>query len=187
MVNLKAIIFDVDGTLANTEEIHRQSFNSAFAEFGIKCAWSEREYIKLLAISGGKERITAYFRSRDPGLSGDIDVRELALRIHKRKSEIYRENLCAGHISPRPGVVRLINEARKRGIRLGIATSSSLSNVETLLGRILDKDFRPGFDVIVTSDIIADKKPSPAVYQFAIAKLNLARSEERRVGKECRL
>ena len=171
MGKLKAIIFDVDGTLANTEEIHRQSFNQAFAEFGINCAWSVRDYTGLLAISGGRERITAYLKSQDFGCGGDLDVRELALRLHQRKSEIYREHLGSGRIGPRPGVVRLLNEARERDIRLGIATSSSLSNVEVLLGKILGTDALSGFDAIVTSDIIADKKPSPSVYQFAMAKL----------------
>jgi len=177
MVKLKAIIFDVDGTLANTEEIHRQSFNEAFAEFGIKDTWSVEEYTRLLAISGGKERITAWLRSRDAGCSGDMDAREFALRIHQRKSGIYRDHLRAGHITPRPGVVRLIDEARRNGIRLGIATSTSRSNVETLLGCILDQEMRTAFEAIATSDIITDKKPSPSVYQFALAKLGITPGE----------
>src|SRR3989304_2935497 len=174
MVRLKAIIFDVDGTLANTEEIHRRSFNEAFMEFGIDHVWSAAEYTKLLSVSGGKERIIAWFKSRDLGSGGDIDMRNLALRIHQRKSEIYRDHLHHGRISPRPGVVRLIKEARECGIRLGIATSTSLANVETLLGCILDQDARSWFDTIVTSDIVIDKKPSPSVYQFALARLGLA-------------
>jgi len=177
MVRLKAIIFDVDGTLANTEEIHRQSFNEAFTEFGIDGTWSAREYTNLLSISGGKERIIAWLKSRNLGVGGDIDQRNLALRIHQRKSEIYREHLYNGHISPRPGVVRLINEAREHGIRLGIATSTSRSNVETLLDCILDKDARSLFDTMVTSDIVADKKPSPSVYQFALARLGLSQRD----------
>ncbi|MGH8119708.1 MAG: HAD-IA family hydrolase [Gammaproteobacteria bacterium] len=177
MVKLKAIIFDVDGTLANTEEIHRQSFNEAFAEFGFKDTWSVEEYARLLAISGGKERITAWLRSRDPAGSGDMDVREFALRIHQRKSEIYRDHLRAGRIAPRPGVVRLMQEALRNGIRMGIATSTSRSNVETLLACILDQELRSGFDAIATSDIIADKKPSPSVYQFALAKLCISPAE----------
>ena len=174
MVRLDAIIFDVDGTLANTEEIHRRSFNEAFMEFGLKYEWSAAEYTNLLSISGGKERIFAWLKSRDLGSGGDIDLRDLALRIHQRKSEIYREHLHHGRMSPRTGVVRLIHEARKRGVRLGIATSSSLSNVETLLNCIQDKDARSWFDAIVTSDIITDKKPSPSVYQFTLARLGLS-------------
>lgn len=173
MGKLQAIIFDVDGTLANTEEIHRQSFNTAFAEFGFKEAWSVPEYTKLLSISGGKERISAWLKSRNSGYGGDPDIRELALRIHQRKSKIYRDNLRAGRITPRPGVVRLIEEARSHGIKLGLATSTSLSNVETLLACILDQESRSAFAVIATSDVIADKKPAPVVYQYALAALDV--------------
>lgn len=174
MTKLNAIIFDVDGTLANTEEIHRQSFNEAFMEFGLNHVWSPAEYTNLLSISGGKERITAWLQSQDLGIGGDINLLDLALRIHERKSAIYREHLRRGRLSPRPGVVRLINEARECGIRLGIATSTSLANVEKLLGCILDQNARSSFDAIVTSDIIAEKKPSPSVYQCALAKLGLS-------------
>jgi HAD superfamily hydrolase (TIGR01509 family) len=170
---LKAIIFDVDGTLANTEETHRQSFNSAFAEFGLEYAWSIQEYTDLLAISGGRERITAYLKARDFTVKGDMDLRDFALRLHQRKSEIYREKLVAGHIGLRIGVLRLITEARQQGIKLGIATATCYANVKTLLQTNLDADGMSWFDVIVTSDMIKDKKPSPVVYQFALAELGL--------------
>ena len=174
---LKAIIFDVDGTLANTEEIHRQSFNEAFTEFGINYVWTAAEYTDLLSISGGKERIIAWFKSRDMGIGDEDNQRNLALKIHQRKSEIYREHLRRGHITPRPGVVRLINEARDRGISLAIATSTSRANVETLLDCILGQDALSLFDAVVTSDIVVDKKPSPSVYQFALARLGLLQRE----------
>jgi len=173
MQSLKAIIFDVDGTLANTEETHRQSFNSAFAEFGLDYRWSEQEYTKLLSISGGRERITAYLKAQHFDIKGDIKLRDFALRLHQRKSEIYREKLVAGHIELRNGVLRLINEARQQGIKLGIATATCYENVKTLLQANLGNDGMTWFDVIVTSDIIKDKKPSPVVYQFALAELGL--------------
>jgi haloacid dehalogenase superfamily, subfamily IA, variant 3 with third motif having DD or ED len=177
MQTLKAIIFDVDGTLANTEEIHRQSFNSAFAEFSIDCEWSEKEYADLLSISGGRERIIAYFKNRKFALRGDLNLRELSLRIHRRKSEIYREKLLGGHIGLRAGVHRLITEAEQQGIKLGIATCSSMKNVETLLNNTLGDDALSRFNTVVTSDVIEDKKPSPAVYQYALAKLALSPQE----------
>ena len=173
MHSLKAIIFDVDGTLANTEEIHRQSFNSAFDEFGLGYHWSEQEYTGLLSISGGRERITAYLKARDFKVKGDFNLREFALRLHQRKSEIYRDNLLAGHVGLRSGVLRLITEAKQKGIKLGIATATSKPNVETLLQHNLGKDAMTLFDAVVTCDIVKDKKPSPAVYQFAIAELGL--------------
>jgi HAD superfamily hydrolase (TIGR01509 family) len=173
MYPLKAIIFDVDGTLANTEETHRQSFNSAFEEFGLGYHWSEQEYADLLSISGGRERITAYLKARKFRGNGSLGLRDFALHLHQRKSEIYRENLIAGHVRLRNGVLRLIAEAKQKSIKLGIATATSMANVKTLLQHNIGKEGLAQFDVVVTSDIIKDKKPSPAVYQFATAELGL--------------
>lgn len=173
MAQLKAIIFDVDGTLANTEEIHRQSFNKAFQEFDLEFNWSEQEYTRLLSISGGKERIYAYLKEKSVTLENEHSLREYSLIIHKRKSEIYREKLIAGHVGLRSGVQRLLNEAESRNIRLAIATCTSLSNVETLLGNALGTDALKRFSAIVTSDVVLDKKPSPVAYQFALAELGL--------------
>lgn len=173
MAQLKAIIFDVDGTLANTEEIHRQSFNEAFREFDLNYSWSEREYTRLLSISGGKERIYAYLKDKSITLDNEYSLREYSLIIHKRKSEIYREKLVAGHIGLRSGVQRLINEAESKNIRLAIATCTSLSNVETLLCNAIGVNALSRFSAIVTSDVVLDKKPSPIAYQFALAELGL--------------
>jgi len=177
MHQLKAIIFDVDGTLANTEETHRRAFNAAFNEFKLDFSWSEQEYAKLLCISGGRERIHAFLKSLDFDPKGDISLRELSRRIHIRKSEIYRDKLVRGHVGLRSGVRRLLDDARERNIRLGIATATSTANVETLLFAELGRSALSRFDVVVTSDIVADKKPSPIVYQFAMAELGLIPEE----------
>ena len=177
MHSLKAIIFDVDGTLANTEETHRQSFNIAFTEFDLPYQWSEQEYTELLSISGGRERILAYLKDRNHEIQGDMSLRDFALHIHQRKSEIYREKLIAGHIGLRIGVQRLITEALQHDIKLAIATATSYANVKTLLENNLGPDVLTQFDAIVTSDIVKDKKPSPVVYQFALAELGLTPQE----------
>ena len=172
MPHLKAIIFDVDGTLANTEETHRQAFNASFREFDLPFQWSEQEYTRLLAISGGKERIYHFLKNHEIGKKYDLNYwHEYSLAIHRRKSVIYREMLEAGKINFRPGIYRLLNEARERNICLAIATSTSLPNVKTLLTLNLGEDALDRFDAIVTCDIVVDKKPSPAVYQFALAEL----------------
>lgn len=173
MQALKAIIFDVDGTLANTEETHRQSFNTAFEEFDLDYHWSVEDYTGLLSISGGRERILSFLKSRDYAIRSDLSLRNFARRLHKRKSEIYREKLVAGHIGLRSGVRRLINEARMNNIKVGIATATSHANVETLLRYNMGDDALSQFDAVVTSDLVKDKKPSPVVYQFAIAELGL--------------
>ena len=173
MRKLKAIIFDVDGTLAATEETHRQAFNAAFIEFNIPFQWSVSEYIELLNISGGKERILKFLQSKEFEAPGNENLREYTLKIHQRKSEIYREKLIAGHIGLRNGVERLLKEARQKGISMAIATSTSTANVETVLKSALGEDALSYFETLVSCDLIADKKPSPAVYQYALANLGL--------------
>ncbi|MFT5426126.1 MAG: HAD superfamily hydrolase (TIGR01509 family) [Gammaproteobacteria bacterium] len=173
MRTLKAIIFDVDGTLAATEEIHRQAFNEAFKEFKIPFQWPVSEYIELLSISGGKERIFKYLESHDFNIPDDENLRDYTLRVHQRKSEIYRAMLIAGHIGLRNGVERLIKEAKQKGISMAIATCTSRANVEVVLKSALGEDALSYFETLVSCDLVADKKPSPEVYQFALANLGL--------------
>ena len=173
MRTLKVIIFDVDGTLAATEETHRQAFNEAFNEFKIPFQWSVSKYIELLSISGGKERIFEYLESHDFKIPDDENLRDFTLRVHQRKSEIYREKLITGHIRLRNGVERLIKEAKQKGISMAIATCTSRANVEVVLKSALGEDALSYFETLVSCDLVADKKPSPAVYQFALANLGL--------------
>ncbi len=173
MHKLKAIIFDMDGTLADTEDIHRLAFNQAFAEFKLDWQWSVEEYKELLSISGGKERIRNYLQLKQYVPEENTDLWHFAESVHKRKSSIYREMLVAGHIQLRPGVRRLIEDAIKNEITLAIATSSSQKNVETLLTNALGEEALDLFSVIVTCDIVEDKKPSPAVYQLVLSELGL--------------
>jgi beta-phosphoglucomutase-like phosphatase (HAD superfamily) len=172
-MTIKAIIFDADGTLAKTENIHRLAFNATFREFNLDWEWSIKDYIRLLAISGGKERIRTCLES-DPVTCGLIDnPRLFAQRIHQRKTEIYKDMLNSSHITLRSGIERLFNEAISKGIKLAIATSSSLSNIETLLVNTLGHESILWFDAIVTCDVVNDKKPSPMAYQLALARLGL--------------
>lgn len=173
MQKLKAIIFDMDGTLADTEEIHRQAFNAAFAECALPFDWNRAEYKKLLAISGGRERLRRYLQQQadDNLLPAGTPVLQLARELHDRKSEIYRQKLIDGHVGLRPGIRRLINEAGKCDIALAIATSSSTRNVETLLKIALGEDALERFAAIVSCDVIAEQKPSPAIYLHVLKLL----------------
>jgi HAD superfamily hydrolase (TIGR01509 family) len=135
--------------------------------------WSVQEYKQLLAISGGKERIRNYLQQKQIVPDEHTDLWHLAESVHKLKSDIYREMLVTGRIQLRPGVKRLIDDAIENNITLAIATSSSQKNVETLLLNALGKEALSFFSVIVTCDIVEDKKPSPAVYQLVLAELGL--------------
>ncbi len=176
MMRLKALIFDVDGTLADTEELHRLAFNRAFAEYGIPWEWSPVRYERLLAVSGGRERIDFHMRELLAEGPGEILTPDLIRELHARKTEIYAERLRVGQLRLRPGVARLLREARDAGLRLALATSSARSNLETLLDLNLAADWRDWFDAIESCDTVEPKKPSPAVYLAALRGLNLPAS-----------
>lgn len=172
-MKLKGIILDVDGTIADTEEIHRQAFNQTFKEFDLDWHWSVEDYHELLSISGGKERFKICLNN-DKQLKNKIENPGLFIQeLHKCKSENYRALLAGDGITLRPGIIRLINEAQDKGIQLGIATSSSTSNLITLFKTTLDIDPNEVFGTIVSCDTVSDKKPSPVVYTCALAGLGL--------------
>ena len=171
---LKALIFDVDGTLAETEECHRDAFNQAFAEAGMinegNWIWDQPLYRELLKTTGGKERMRAYVVLENLAMP---DVVEL----HARKTQIYNENILTGKVALRPGVDRLIREARDNGIRLAIATTTSLPNVQSLLSVNLGEEAIGWFEAICTAEDVSRKKPDPEVFQVALDRLGLQASE----------
>ena len=165
-MSLQALIFDVDGTLAETEELHREAFNQTFNEFDLPWHWDQEGYRVLLKITGGKERMLAHAASL--GID-DFDP----LPLHKRKTALYNESLAQGAITLRPGVEALIREAKEKRLRLAIATTTSRENVETLIRVTLGGDPHHWFEAICTGEDVAIKKPDPEVYQLALTSLAL--------------
>jgi HAD superfamily hydrolase (TIGR01509 family) len=171
MSQLQALIFDVDGTLANTErDGHRVAFNSAFVEAGLDWHWTIDFYEQLLAIAGGKERIKFYLNQYQPEFKTNKDINEFIAHLHQLKTKHYQQLLQKGAISLRPGVKRLIEEAKKENIRLAIATTTSLSNVIALLSQFLALDW---FEIIAAGDIVPAKKPAPDIYNYVLKRMNL--------------
>ncbi len=179
MYEIQALLFDVDGTLADTErDGHRVAFNRAFAEAALDWDWPEELYGELLAISGGKERIHHYLRHHV--YAGGTPPQELAARVpdlHASKNRFYWEMLRQGEIALRPGVERLLHEARGTGMRLAIATTTTRENVSVLLQHTLGPEAVDWFELIASADEIEDKKPSPAVYRYALERLALGPQE----------
>lgn len=169
---LKAIIFDVDGTLAETEEAHREAFNQAFAEAGKSWRWSEADYAALLTTTGGRERVARHMT--EAGLDPDSDM---IATLHARKNQLYGDLVARGAVAPRPGVFRLINEARARPIKLAIATTTSRSNLSALLHHAFAADAASWFSAIIVGEDVAAKKPDPEVYRRALAGLALPASD----------
>lgn len=171
---LDALIFDVDGTLAETEEAHRLSFNTAFAEAALDWDWSQALYRELLKVTGGKERIR-HFLEREAIPVGD-DTASLIGRLHARKTEIYTARVIAGEVAFRPGITELIQEARRRRVALGIATTTSRTNVEALITACLGARAMIWFDAVICGDMVPAKKPAPDVYVAALETLGVPAS-----------
>jgi HAD superfamily hydrolase (TIGR01509 family) len=181
MTRLQALIFDVDGTLAETErDGHRCAFNAAFAELGLSWHWDADSYGALLEVAGGKERLSHY-ALRHGFKSGD-DLDALVARLHRAKTRHYLDCLAGGTVRLRPGVARLLREAHSHGVRLAIATTTTPDNVTMLLDRTLGADTLRWFDVIGAGDVVASKKPAPDIYDWALR--HLALSPERCIAIE---
>ena len=172
---VRAVLFDVDGTLADTErDGHRPAFNAAFAELGLDWEWDVELYGELLAITGGKERIRHFIENHVPAELARSGLDDWIARLHKVKTRHYVEALERGGIPLRPGVARLIRQLREANIKIAIATTTTPENVTGLLKSTLGEDSPGWFDVIGAGDIVPGKKPEPDIYHWVLDGLGLA-------------
>jgi HAD superfamily hydrolase (TIGR01509 family) len=169
----RAIIFDVDGTLAETEETHRNAFNRAFQGAGLDWSWDQALYRKLLAVTGGKERIRYFIEDfgGEGAPRGNLD--DFIRALHAEKTRAYTRMVGSGELELRPGVRTLIGAAREQGYRLAIATTTTPANVDALLAANFGETGQGLFEVICAGDSVPDKKPAPDVYLRALEELGL--------------
>ena len=177
--SLQALIFDVDGTLADTESAHRAAFNDAFKEFGLDWYWDDALYTDLLEISGGKERILHYWRTVRPDMRevGNLALQDTVNRLHELKTAAYEQAVNDGAVVLRPGVLKLINNAFEQGLSLAIATTTSPVNISALLRKAIGPDWRDFFLAIGDASTAPLKKPQPQVYLQMLASLKLEPQE----------
>jgi len=175
MSELKALIFDVDGTLAETErDAHRVAFNETFAAYQLDWHWSETLYGDLLAVTGGKERIKFYLDHYRPDDTRPTDLTEFISALHQDKTKRYNALIAEQKLPLRPGVQRLLLQARQMGLRLAIATTTSYQNVATLLTNSLDPEAMSWFEVVAAGDVVTAKKPAADIYHYALKALDLS-------------
>ena len=176
---LKALIFDVDGTLADTEAVHLEAFNHAFVQEGMGWHWDTALYTRLLEISGGKERMAHYWHTVN------ADVKEVSAgatqatihRLHEIKTAYYENAVTAGAVRLRPGVLALMSEARSQGLQLAIATTTSPVNIAALLRAAVGADWRSHFLAIGDASSSPVKKPHPQVYLQVLNDMGLKASQ----------
>ena len=172
-MKLDALIFDVDGTLADTEEAHRCAFNEAFAASGLDWNWSKPKYAHLLGTTGGKERLAAYIRSLPAGAGDHEALLARVGEIHRAKTQIYTRMIESGAVPLRTGVLRLIDEAAAHGVRVCIASTTTFANIDALLRTHLGPHALQRFAVIGAGDQVARKKPAPDIYDWVLGQLGV--------------
>ena len=173
----KAIIFDVDGTLADTEDGHRISFNKAFADAGLDWHWDVELYDKLLKVTGGKERIKYFVSDFLQDFAKPDDFEGFVKNLHAVKTRYYTTMIGEGGVPLRPGIRQLIHSAHAAGIKLAIATTTTPENVAALLKVGLGSDWESLFSANGCGDIVPHKKPAPDIYFWVLDKLGLSPDE----------
>ncbi|MBQ0919802.1 HAD-IA family hydrolase [Hydrogenophaga aromaticivorans] len=172
---LNALIFDVDGTLADTESVHLEAFNHAFRQEGLDWHWSTERYTQLLDISGGKERMLHHWRTVDPDMK-EVDAGALTdtiNRLHEIKTAYYENAVNSGAVTLRPGVLALMSEARAQGLQLAIATTTSPVNIAALMRSAIGLDWRSHFLAVGDASNAPIKKPNPQVYMKVLADMGM--------------
>ena len=168
-MTLKALIFDVDGTLGETEEAHRQAFNATFKANGMDWQWDIPMYGELLKTTGGKERMMAYqahYRANDR----QMEFEEIAF-LHKQKTMHYGALISGGAVTLRKGIVAMIRDAKAHDIRVAVATTTNRPNVDCLALACFGQPAEDIFDVIAAGDEVANKKPASDVFDLAVSRL----------------
>ena len=169
MIKYKAVIFGSIGTIVETSNIQRKSFNKAFKEFGLNWYWSTSEYKKLLEKSGGENRLSKYANKKN--------IKINTKKLRDLKTKFFNDYLKKNKIKPRAGVTNIINFCKKNNIKLGFATSTTINNINSIFFTLKNTIGKNDFNFIGNDKIVLRKKPHPNIYNITLKKLNLRPKE----------
>lgn len=174
MATLRALLFDIDGTIVDNEELHRLCYNRAFLRSGVDWEWDRALYAELLLVSGGIDRLNAYLDRLAPEPEERARLRTLIPFIHRTKTQEYARRLEEGQVSIRPGIVNLMKEAKAAGLLIGCVSSSNWDNS----GIVLDKALRSASDIHIHArvggEMVRRRKPAPDVYELLMNMLRVS-------------
>jgi HAD superfamily hydrolase (TIGR01509 family) len=176
----RALIFDCDGVLADTErDGHLVAFNQMWREQGVNWQWTLEQYAIKLKIGGGKERIASLAKDADFRAVYDVPASDEAWMTtvaewHKRKSDIFKQLVMSGAMPGRPGVRRLAQEAHEKGWTLAVCSTSALASVQAVLDTVMGSELSGAFAGVFAGDIVKAKKPAPDIYNHAADTLGLS-------------
>ena len=176
-MSLRAIIFDVDGTLGETEAVHREAFNAAFEAEGLGWHWSPERFREISRIPGGRERLRHYVENYHPECRERFDSENLYVKVHRTKTRLFGRLLEASGTSLRTGVGRLITDARSAGILLGVCTTSQLETFEILIINALGFEAISWFKAVVSGKDVERLKPDPEGYVKVLQRLRVSTEE----------